>query len=233
MVGHFDDVRDLSAAPRLGAQVLAGTVVGARAGGIRGAVLGALTLPAVINAFNFMDGINGISGGTAVSWGLTVLTDPLFGRHIVSQGALAAGMGFGFLPYNVPRASMFLGDVGSYFLGSGIATTVVQASFSNGSFEFGRLQRVLAPLALYLADTGSAIVRRGLRGEPLAEAHSEHVYQKLVREIGLPHWGAAGVITLGSALCGLAGRWKNRYLGIGSLVACYLLLPSLLKAAYR
>ena len=228
-VGRLDDVSGMGPLPRLGAQAVAGAVTGARAGGLVGAAFGTVAVPAVINAFNFMDGINGISGGTAAAWGLSVATQPALSPQLRAQGALTAGMGVGFLPYNVPTASMFLGDVGSYLLGSGIAVTVVEGSFLQGKPNPRGALRVIAPLALYLADTGITIIRRALRGESVTEAHREHAYQQLVHETGWPHWVVSTLVAGASAACGAAGRSTQGAGAIGPIVAGYLAAPGLLK----
>ena len=230
-VGRLDDVSGLGPLPRLGVQAVAGAVTGARAGGLAGAAFGTVTVPAIINAFNFMDGINGISGGTAAAWGLSVATQPALSPQLRAQGALTAGMGAGFLPYNVPTASMFLGDVGSYLLGSGIAVTVVEGSFLEGKPDARGALGVLAPLALYLADTGTTIVRRALRGESVTEAHREHAYQQLVHETGWPHWMVSALVAGATAVCGAAGRSAHSAAAIGPIVAGYLGAPGLLKRA--
>ncbi|WP_370452382.1 glycosyltransferase family 4 protein [Dietzia sp. ANT_WB102] len=228
-VGRLDDMVGLGPLPRLGAQAVAGVLVGARAGGLAGAAFGIVALPAIINAFNFMDGINGISGGTAAAWGLSVATHPTLSPQLRAQGALSAGMGLGFLPYNVPKASMFLGDVGSYLLGSGIAVTVVGGSFREMKPDPRGALSVLAPLALYLADTGSTILRRALRGESVTEAHREHAYQQLVHETGWPHWVVSGFVAGVSVACGMAGRSSYSAAAIAPIVAGYLAAPGLLK----
>src|SRR5207248_1189863 len=77
----------------------------------------ALWLVAYVNAFNFMDGIDGISVAQAAVAGAALY---LVGRgeHVpalATAAAILAGAALGFAPLNVPRARLFLGDVGSYF----------------------------------------------------------------------------------------------------------------------
>jgi UDP-GlcNAc:undecaprenyl-phosphate GlcNAc-1-phosphate transferase len=131
---------------------------------------------AYVNAFNFMDGINGISGISAVVAGAAdaamglVLDDLL----LVVAGAVVAGAVLGFLPFNFPRARAFLGDVGSYFLGAWLAAVAILVVRAGGA-----PWSAIAPLSLYLADTGWAIICRARRGENLLAAHRSHVYQRL------------------------------------------------------
>ncbi|WP_372509997.1 hypothetical protein [Dietzia maris] len=228
-IGRVDDLASLPSVWRLGAQVLTGIVAGARVGGPIGATAGAVALPSIVNAFNFMDGINGISGGTAAAWGLVVATDPSLQRSSRAQGGITAGMGLGFLPYNVPRASMFLGDVGSYLLGSGIAITVLESSFTDGRLNARNAGRALAPLAPYLSDTGTTIMRRAFRGDSVTEAHREHAYQRLVHESGWSHWAVSGLVTIATAACGLSGRSRYGVVAVTSIVALYVLSPLLAR----
>ena len=153
-VGLIDDLRGLKAAVRLIGQaaisaVIAGLLIWQTAG--RGplgrleglglpwpataVIIGAAGLTAVIwltgfvNAFNFMDGINGISAGHAIVGGvaygfLGVLEHDSF---IAAAGAAIAATGVAFLPWNAFNARVFLGDVGSYALGAGLAVLAIDA----------------------------------------------------------------------------------------------------------
>jgi len=232
-VGRLDDVAGLPPVPRLSLQVAVGAGVGARSGGALGATVGAFVMPAIVNAFNFMDGINGISGGTAAAWGASVASRPTRGAITRAQGAVTAGMGLGFLPYNIPNASMFLGDVGSYLLGGGIAATVIQSSFNRGRPDLDGAFSAVAPLAPYLADTGATIVMRASRGESITQAHREHAYQRLVQETGWPHWGVASLVSAAAAACGALGQSSKGRVAIAPIVALYLAAPVLARAAGR
>ncbi|MBB1017371.1 hypothetical protein G6023_03440 [Dietzia sp. DQ11-71] len=232
-VGRVDDLAQLSATPRLGAQFAVGAIVGGVSGGALGAAFGAVATPAIVNAFNFMDGINGISGGTALAWGLSVATEPSLDLGQKTQAMVTAGMALGFLPYNVPKATMFLGDVGSYLLGAGIAVTVIQSAFEGGQLAPRRLSGTLAPLAPYLADTGTTILKRAARGESLTVAHREHAYQRLVQAGEWPHWRVAAFASGAAGLCGLAGRSRYGAAAIVPVVALYLFAPGLVAAVRK
>lgn len=135
------------------------------------------------NAFNFMDGINGISGFQAGITGavtglLTGLALGDWSHPVVWVAFLIAGSAFGFLPHNFPRARMFMGDVSSAPLGFLLAAVTLWAAAVVGWW-------MLIPLALlhanYVFDTGITLLRRVLRGESWHSAHREHFYQRLVR----------------------------------------------------
>lgn len=135
------------------------------------------------NAFNFMDGINGIAGMQALTAGIgTALVGTFVGlgsdHAAVLAAAVIAGSALGFLPHNFPRARVFMGDVSSATLGFLLATLAVWIAAEAGLwllFWIGLLH------ANFVLDTGITLVRRALRGDRLSEAHREHFYQRLVR----------------------------------------------------
>lgn len=200
-------------------------------GDVAGSLLGAGVTAAAVNATNFMDGINGISGMTAALWGLCVVPVgvTVSDGALVGLGAATAGSALGFLPYNLPEAQLFLGDVGSYLFGGlfagGVLLTVA---------DRGPVRRVLAPLSVYLVDVGITLARRAARGAPLTEAHREHVYQRLVQEQGWPHLQVTG-ISVGAAAVAtvLAGHSYRSLLSAAlaaAVLAAYAGLPRMLHA---
>jgi UDP-GlcNAc:undecaprenyl-phosphate/decaprenyl-phosphate GlcNAc-1-phosphate transferase len=146
-------------------------------------VIAFLWMAGYTNAFNFMDGINGISGMQA---GLTGILMGLMSGMVSGEWAHPAvllafavgGASLGFLPHNFPKARMFMGDVGSAPLGFLLAAVALWMSSAFGWW-------LLIPLALlhanYVLDTGVTLTRRVLRGESWHSAHREHFYQRLVR----------------------------------------------------
>ncbi|MEA3217863.1 MAG: UDP-GlcNAc:undecaprenyl-phosphate/decaprenyl-phosphate GlcNAc-phosphate transferase, partial [Acidimicrobiia bacterium] len=78
-----------------------------------------------------------------------------------------------FLPFNAPRARVFLGDVGSYGLGAGLALLLILAATRIPAWA-----AILVP-SVYLADVLATLFRRARAGKRLTEAHREHVYQRL------------------------------------------------------
>ena len=143
------------------------------------------------NFYNFMDGINGLAALTGV------LAFGLLACHLLLNGSDGALTPFavsislaclGFLPFNMPKARVFLGDAGSVFLGFIFGVLVVLLSRS--------LLDVICYAALlfpFYIDELTTMVVRIRRGEPLSRAHRRHLYQLLVNEKGIAHWK----ITLG------------------------------------
>lgn len=235
VIGCIDDVRGLSVRLRLGFQFAAGAVVAVIVlGRVESSsamaplllVTVTLWLVAYTNAFNFMDGINGISCMTAAlsgAWYVFVaLSEGL--AFVALLGAAVAGAAFGFLPWNAPRARVFLGDAGSYSLGLMIAS-MAALTWAGGA----PLVVALAPLLIYLADTAVTLARRIHARRPWHEAHREHVYQMLT------HFQSHVVVSLvvttfTAALCLLVftvNPFSQSLAWAGALlvVAGYLALP--------
>ena len=183
VIGFVDDIRGLPALPRLGAQVVAGLSVaivvseGVVPLPLLSVPAGALACVYYINAFNFMDGINGISVAQTSVAGvhLAIVGHSIDVDEITVVGLAVTGAALAFAPWNAPHAWLFLGDVGSYFLGFILAGTALVAVISGASVLL-----VVAPFTLYLVDTASTLVRRFRRGVRLTEAHREHAFQRLV-----------------------------------------------------
>jgi UDP-N-acetylmuramyl pentapeptide phosphotransferase/UDP-N-acetylglucosamine-1-phosphate transferase len=240
VVGLADDIRGLSARLRLG--IIA--CVGALAGSLIGSPLPLLLSPIVmgawvaayVNAFNFMDGINGISGLTAFVCGVSYALMGLefHSVTILVLGAALAGASASFLPYNIPRAKVFLGDVGSYSLGFVIAVVGWMAWAAGAPVALA-----IAPTAVYLADTGATLVRRFRRGVPLTDAHREHAYQQLAAG-GCRHTTVAMYVCVMEIVVTAAVWWGYRagqaWLGLLAAVSAlvvYSIVPRLMSSRAR
>lgn len=219
-VGLADDlVGHVPSTGRLAAQFAAGTLL-AETGSRR--LLGGVVTTGVVNVTNFMDGINGISGLTAAVWGVHAMTAPGVSPETKSLGALIAGGGLGFLPHNAPRARLFLGDVGSYALGAGMAAGIVSRSGLKEQFTLA------APLLLYACDAAQALLYRSRAGLPIGVAHRDHVYQRLV-DSGAPHLPVALFHAgMASLVAAAARRPTPARLGlITTICGSYLASPSI------
>lgn len=185
----------LSPRLRLLVQFLAaGVVVGhGAAGGLFPGWLGvAAALIYVVgtaNFYNFMDGINGIAGLTGVIAFSLLANHGYSGGKDVGLTTLCAGLAaacLGFLPFNCPRAKVFMGDVGSILLGFVYAAVVV--TFAGSLGEGLVLMSYLFP---FYADELLTMVERLVDRQSLFRPHRRHLYQVLVNEGGLPHWQVA------------------------------------------
>lgn len=198
-LGAVEDLRGVPTLRRLAVQGLIGTAAawnlmsGSVTLGWCLALLGtAISLTWFVNVFNFMDGIDGISVGQGVVSGLAaiVVGSVLDLRGATLGGAVLLGGACGFAPANIRgrRASMFLGDAGSYCFGGLIAVVVVAAVDAGAPVE-----SMVAPLVPYLADTGTTLLRRMWQGERWLDPHRTHVYQRLVDQ-GLSHRQVASLV---------------------------------------
>jgi len=183
VVGYLDDHLSLSSSTRLLVQLSAGALMGAPIG-VGWAIVASGVFVVLVNCVNFMDGINGLTSATMLGWGLTATYVagsegiPLLGV----LGLVTAATALGFLPWNAPRAHLFLGDVGSYLYGGLVAAGTVLAVQAGVPVAV-----TLAPLTLYLFDVGLTLVRRLGRRARILDAHREHIYQRLSGELGLSH----------------------------------------------
>lgn len=138
------------------------------------------------NHYNFMDGINGIAGITGVV-GFCLLALYLYRWSFnVNATVLTICMALsclGFLPFNMPKAKVFMGDVGSILLGFVFAGMV--ATYSKSVLDFISLSAFLFP---FYVDELTTVFIRLRDGENIVEAHRRHFYQILANEQGISHW---------------------------------------------
>jgi len=137
-----------------------------------------LWIVGLTNAYNFMDGIDGIAGGQAVVAGLGwAVLGWMSGQFLASVlGMLIATSSLGFLGHNWPPASIFMGDVGSAFLGFTFAFLAVVAAQSDPHLALVGVILVWP----FIFDAGYTFVRRLLNRENVFVAHRSHLYQRLV-----------------------------------------------------
>ena len=184
LLGFIDDLRGLPAVRRLALQGAGSAVVAVllirpmhlAAGAVVTLIFAATVwITGFVNAFNFMDGVNGISATHALIAGVAYAC---YGEWEQQRFLLAAGLAVAvsalmFLPWNAGRARVFLGDVGSYTLGAALAMLAALAVLRGLPVE-----AVVGPLALYLADTAWTLQRRIRAGERWLQPHRTHVYQR-------------------------------------------------------
>ncbi|MGB0671088.1 MAG: MraY family glycosyltransferase [Rhodospirillales bacterium] len=152
-----------------------------------------------INLYNFMDGIDGITGVETAGLGLGLAFSTLWldmPGEALMPGLALAGAAFGFLLFNWHPAKLFLGDVGSVPLGLVTGWLLIDLAARSGVVP-------AVILALYYgADATLTLLRRAVRGEKLWQAHREHFYQQGIKR-GLSHaWvsGAVALVQIGALL---------------------------------
>ncbi|MGB0571175.1 MAG: glycosyl transferase [Alphaproteobacteria bacterium] len=210
-VSWIDDLMNIGPLPRLGAQFLA-ALAGALL--IEGAVfqdilpgpldmiIAAIGWVWFMNLFNFMDGIDGISGVEASAIGVGLLLIGIVGAQPLDatqgQALAVAATAAGFLVWNWPPARIFLGDSGSVPLGYLLGWLLLLLAAS-GAWQAA----AILPL-YYLADATITLFRRIARGEKFWHAHRDHFYQAAIKR-GLSHARVSTVIAVvNMLLVGLA-----------------------------
>jgi UDP-GlcNAc:undecaprenyl-phosphate GlcNAc-1-phosphate transferase len=158
------------------------------------------------NAFNFMDGLDGLMGGVAaiVSVFFCIITYSQGSTFVyITCYSLLAGS-LGFLVYNFPPARIFMGDVGSAFLGFTFAVLAIIAA----RYDHSHTSFLVMPLLLFnvIYDTFFTFVRRLLRGDRVHEAHRTHLYQ-LFNQLGYSHRTVSLFHYGVCAAQGLAAMW--------------------------
>lgn len=156
----------------------------------------------IINAFNFMDNMNGLCAGLGAigSWCFAIIAAG-DGQYLVAIVALLTfGALLGFLPYNFPNARAFLGDSGSHLVGYLLAVLAILPHFY--TVRHPRHWAVLIPLlvlAIPLLDMIQVVLVRWRLGKPFYHGDTNHLSHRLVR-LGLSKARAVSILWLASAL---------------------------------
>ena len=259
IIGLIDDRRNLPWQPRLAIQVL--VAVGLTSFGVRatvfvewpavGYVVSVLWILCLVNSFNFLDNMDGLSAGIGLIASLmfsaillTALSEP---RWLVASVLLIlAGSLAGFLWWNWSPASIFMGDTGSYFIGLILATMTILGTFYeriqpvSGFPSIGR-HVILAPLcvlAVPLYDTISVLLIRIKEKRSPFQPDKSHFSHRLV-ELGLKPRNAVLTIHLATLTTGLGGlllyqvpNWNSAAI-VAGLIFCVLLIIAILETAGR
>ncbi|MBX2867755.1 MAG: glycosyltransferase family 4 protein [Acidiferrobacterales bacterium] len=239
IISFVDDVREKSAQFKLVTHVVAVGVVL-----YCGIVIDTLTLPWVglvdlewagylisaiwilglTNAYNFMDGIDGLVGSTALIAALFFMAISYYegSSFVYITGYTIIAGSVGFLIYNAPPAKIFMGDVGSAFLGFVFASLAIIAA----RYDYSRTSFLVMPLLLFhfIYDTLFTFFRRLLRGENTLQAHRTHLYQLLVR-CGYSHLEVTLLLACMAFLQGLGAIWMVNIPGNERL---YVFIPFIL-----
>lgn len=195
-------------------------------------LFGVFWVVALCNAFNFMDGIDGITGGVAVVSALFLasIATGASGMLLALSGAMV-----GFLVWNLSPATIFMGDAGSYFTGFALACAVLYVPVGEGGFSAGAVGFVAGAIVFtpYLMDTGFTIIRR-LRsgvGSGVFSAHREHIYQRITPEPAM-HRRTSNVYYALTAFCGFgalvaSGGGFRLVVGLFMAALCCLFMAAL------
>lgn len=196
LVGLYDDFRKVSPAIKFCAQIAAACLLYAQGIGIHqftfldsaGSVNRIAALPLTIiwvalitNAFNLIDGLDGLASGAALfSTTVLVATSLVGGNYAVAFLALVlAGAIAGFMRFNIHPATIFLGDCGSLFIGFMLSALALA-----GAQKASTMVAVAIPVVCFglpILDVAFALLRRFLNGKPLFQPDAEHIHHRLLK----------------------------------------------------
>jgi Fuc2NAc and GlcNAc transferase len=191
VVGYVDDRRGVSRRVRFLVHLLASAACVILIWSVPHAaliVIAVLALSWAINLFNFMDGIDGLAGSQAlfVAGASAILAWSGARDESAVLPGLTAGACCGFLAWNRPPARIFMGDVGSGFLGLWLGAVALVLAVQ-GSVN---IWTSIILGSVFVADATTTLVRRAFSGQRWYQAHRSHAYQKLARR-----WGSHASVT--------------------------------------
>jgi UDP-GlcNAc:undecaprenyl-phosphate GlcNAc-1-phosphate transferase len=216
LLGVYDDVRPLGARSKIAVQSIAGAALYFAGFGIHfsGTLLG---LPAqalgllltvfwvllITNAFNLIDGLDGLAAGSALVTALAIFATSLLGNNdgVAIVVIALAGAILGFLPSNFSPANIFMGDSGSLFIGF-----LLSALALAGPQKMTGVAGAAIPVLIFglpILDVALAVARRSLRGHSPFRGDADHIHHKLLKR-GLTQSQAAIILYGVTAAFGLA-----------------------------
>jgi len=219
LLGWMDDRHELKALPKFIGQLLIAIAVAAACKRITLFVhselfsyaITVLWVLTVINAFNFMDNMNGLCAGVgAIGALLFAIIAAANGEYLVAiTGFLMCGALVGFLPWNFPEARAFLGDAGSHLVGYLLAVMAILPHFYSKQNPHPHRLAVLSPLlvlAIPLLDLAQVSVFRTLNKKPFWIGDTNHLSHRLTRA-GMSRRQAVLLLWLAAATIGAIACW--------------------------
>ena len=225
LFGVYDDVRGSKAPLKFLVQGLAGALLytlGGRIEVLSVPFLGSVELPMAVglvltilwtvgitNAFNLIDGMDGLAAGAGLfaAFVMIIVSFPLYNPLVTVMALALAGALIGFLRYNFNPASIFLGDSGSLFIGFMLAAISVQ-----GTQKASTVVAIAIPLLAFgvpMVDTGFTMVRRFISGNPLFQGDREHIHHMLLAR----GWSQRRVVFVLYGVCALFGLMAMLFVG--------------------
>ena len=225
-VSFLDDLRGVSPKIRLICQFIAILLMFYHSGLIRTAphavILLSIFCVGAVNIYNFMDGINGMTGGYSLVVALALLYVDLY-QVSFADPSLIIYVILALLVFNLfnfrPHAKCFAGDVGSLSIGFILVYLVLRLALR------GQTMAWMAMLIVYAVDGGLTILHRIWLRENLMKPHKKHAYQIMANELKMPHLVVSGIYMALQAICCI---WFIAYPGYPTL----FIQTALLVAAY-
>ena len=212
-MGVYDDLKPLQPKVKVAIEALAAIILYAGGFGIHyfysltDGILGkAIDLPITIlwillitNAFNLIDGLDGLAAGAALVSAITILIAAVVGHNSLVTFLVVAFIGsiIGFLPFNRHPASIFMGDSGSLFIG--FLLSALSIAVAHRATTIAGVAIPLLAFGLPILDVSLALLRRAVRRRPLFRGDTDHIHHKLLKR-GFSHAEAVNVLYFASAL---------------------------------
>jgi UDP-GlcNAc:undecaprenyl-phosphate GlcNAc-1-phosphate transferase len=214
VMGVYDDLKPLKPKAKVAVEALAAIILYFGGFGIHyfdslfnGHIFGrAIDLPLTIlwillitNAFNLIDGLDGLAAGSALISAITILIAALVGHNSLVTFLVVAFVGaiIGFLPFNRHPASIFMGDSGSLFIG--FLLSALSMAVAHRATTIAGVAIPLLAFGLPVLDVSLALLRRALRHRPLFRGDTDHIHHKLLKR-GFSHSEAVTVLYFASGL---------------------------------
>jgi len=206
--------------------------------------LSVLWIVVLVNSFNMLDNMDGLSAGVAaiaaamLAAVMLVGGDPINHRPQLFVGGFLLvlfGSLVGFLWHNRPPARLFMGDTGSYLVGYLVAMATLTATFTGGHVPRHAILAPLCVLAVPLYDTFTVVLIRLRAGRSPFVGDKSHFSHRLV-QLGMTETRAVLTIYLATVTCGLGALLLHQVNGAGAcvvllLVGCVLVLVGILETA--
>ncbi|WP_193070093.1 MraY family glycosyltransferase [Brevibacterium aurantiacum] len=235
-IGMSDDLDSLQPIGRLFGQIVLALVFSScialfSTQGIAHIIVFAIIGVALVNAVNFVDGLNGY----VTTW--SIITGAWFAfvgswideGDVVLLSLALAGAAAGFLPFNLGRAKAFLGDTGSYGIGAAIFAIAVWLFVTGVPIVV-----IIAPMIFVLFDVGLTLVLRLFQGENILLPHRQHIYQR-IQQAGWSHGSVslfhaslsvlACILAVPTLIAGNTATTYPAHVFWAGLLALYALLP--------
>jgi UDP-GlcNAc:undecaprenyl-phosphate GlcNAc-1-phosphate transferase len=236
-VGLLDDFLDISPWAKIAAEIAAGLVLwvsGTRIlhfaslfhsyqfGTTASVLLTVFWVVLISNAFNLIDGLDGLAAGSALFSVLTVFIISLATRNSLQSlvAIILAGALLGFLRYNFSPATIYLGDCGSLFIGTLLAGLTLTGATQQKSSTLIAVAIPLVAFGLPVVETGVSVIRRFIRGQPIFAADLEHIHHKLLGR----GWSKRRVVVVLYAVSALFGLLSLALLAPGQSTLAIVLL---------
>lgn len=234
--GVYDDLKGVNASFKFLAQGLAGALfyaLGGRIEGLSVPFVGSVALPwfvgvavtifwvvAITNAFNLLDGLDGLAAGAALfaSLVLVSVSYQMGQPHVTAVGLALCGALAGFLRYNFNPASIFLGDSGSLLIGFLLAALSIQGSQKASTAV--ALTIPLIAFGLPVFDTLFTLLRRFISGRPLFAGDREHVHHKLLER----GWSQRKVVLVLYCACAVLGVASLTLVNASTITGMFLVI---------